>query len=66
MRESLAAAIAALPQRLQLVVQLYFLEELNPSEIAAALQVSVPRVHQLKAQALGKLREALAGLAEII
>ncbi len=66
LRESLAAAITALPQRLQLVVQLYFLEELNLSEIAAALQVSVPRVHQLKAQALDKLRKALAELAEII
>jgi RNA polymerase sigma factor for flagellar operon FliA len=66
MRESLAGAIAALPERLQLVVQLYFLEELNLSEIAEALHVSVPRVHQLKAQALDKLREALAGLAEII
>lgn len=66
LRESLAAAIAALPERLQLVVQLYFLEELNLSEIAEALQVSVPRVHQLKAQALDRLREALAGLAEII
>ena len=48
------------------MVQLYFLEELNLSEIAEALQVSVPRVHQLKAQALDRLREALAGLAEII
>ena len=66
LRESLAAAIAALPERLQLVVQLYFLEELNLSEIAEALHVSVPRVHQLKAQALDRLREALAGLAEII
>ncbi len=65
-RESLAAAIAALPERLQLVVQLYFMEELNLSEIAEALQVSVPRVHQIKAQALGKLREAMAGIVEII
>ncbi len=66
MRESLAAAIAALPERLQMVVQLYFLEELNLSEIAEVLQVSVPRVHQLKSQALGRLREALAGVADII
>ena len=66
MRESLAAAITALPERLQIVVQLYFLDELNLSEIAAALHVSVPRVHQLKAQAIGKLRAALAGLAEIL
>ena len=36
------------------------------AEIAAALQVSVPRVHQLKAQALDKLRSALAGVVDVI
>jgi RNA polymerase sigma factor for flagellar operon FliA len=66
LRESLAGAIADLPDRLQLVVQLYFVEELNLSEIAEALQVSIPRVHQLKAQALEKLRAALSGQADII
>lgn len=38
---------------------LYFVEELCLSEIAAVLRVSVPRVHHLKAQALGALREAI-------
>ena len=66
MREQVAAAIAALPERLQLIVQLYFVEELNLSEIAETLQVSVPRVHQLKAQAIDKLRAALAEIAEVI
>lgn len=55
-RERLTEAVAALPERLQLVVQLYFVEELNLSEIAAVLEVSVPRVHQLKEQALEKMR----------
>ncbi len=66
LRTSLAEAIAELPHRLQLVVQLYFVEELNLAEIAETLTVSVPRVHQLKAQAIDKLRGALAGMAEII
>lgn len=66
LRERLAVAISTLPDRLQLIVQLYFLEELNLSEIAETIQVSVPRVHQLKAQAIERLRAALAGLAEII
>ena len=66
LREAVAGAIGALPERLQLVVQLYFVEELNLAEIAEALQVSIPRVHQLKAQAIDKLREALDGVAEII
>jgi RNA polymerase sigma factor FliA len=60
------AAIADLPERLQMVVQLYFVEELNLSEIAQVLSVSIPRVHQLKAQALAKLRESLEGVADII
>lgn len=58
-RTQLAAAVAQLPERLQLVVKLHFVEELNLTEIAAVLDVSVPRVHQLKTAALGKLRLAL-------
>lgn len=65
-REALIAAIADLPERLRLVVQLYFVEELNLAEIAQVIDVSVPRVHQLKAQALAKLRGSLEGVAEII
>jgi len=60
-REALIAAIANLPERLQLVIQLYFVEELNLSEIAAILGVTVPRVHQLKDQALQKIRVDLVG-----
>jgi len=48
-----------LPERLQLVLKLYFIEELNLNEIAAVLGVSVPRVHQLKADALKKARVAM-------
>jgi RNA polymerase sigma factor FliA len=66
MRGSVIAAIQALPQRLQLVIQLYFVEELNLSEIAEVLSVSIPRVHQLKAQALSQLRKALEGVAEVL
>ena len=65
-REALIAAIADLPERLQLVVQLYFVEELNLSEIAEVLEVSVPRVHQLKAQAMGKLRTSLEHIADVL
>ncbi len=55
----LAGAMIQLPERLQLVLQLYFVEELNLTEIAAVLDVSVPRVHQLKTQALVKLRDLM-------
>ncbi|MBN8502160.1 MAG: sigma-70 family RNA polymerase sigma factor [Sphingomonadales bacterium] len=66
MRECLADAVSHLPERLQLIVQLYFVEELNLAEIAETLQISVPRVHQLKAQAIDRLRAALADIASII
>ena len=66
LRDSVAEAIAELPERLQLVVQLYFVEELNLSEIAEVLEVSIPRVHQLKAQAIGQLRKALMEIAEFL
>ncbi|OYW16365.1 MAG: RNA polymerase subunit sigma [Novosphingobium sp. 12-64-8] len=66
MRDGLASAIGELPDRLQMVIQLYFVEELNLSEIAEVLEVSVPRVHQLKAQALEKLKAALGDGFEVL
>ncbi len=56
----LSEAMVKLPDRLKLVLQLYFVEELNLTEIAQVLEVSVPRVHQLKAQALVKIRQLMA------
>jgi RNA polymerase sigma factor for flagellar operon FliA len=60
-RALLIDAIGSLPERHQLVIQLYFVEELNLAEIATVLGVSVPRVHQLKASALEKVRGVFAG-----
>ncbi len=65
-RHLVAEAIATLPARLQMVIQLYFVEELNLGEIAAVLEVSVPRVHQLKAQALDKLRAELGESFDVL
>lgn len=58
-RERLIAAMIKLPDRLKLVLQLFFVEELNLTEIAAVLEVSVPRIHQLRAKALKDLRTLL-------
>ncbi|MGY6637400.1 MAG: sigma-70 family RNA polymerase sigma factor [Erythrobacter sp.] len=58
-REYLIRAMTALPDRLKLVLQLFFVEELNLTEIAAVLEVSVPRVHQLRAKALKDLKKLL-------
>ena len=66
MRGAVASAIGNLPERLQMIIQLYFVEELNLAEIAEVLTVSIPRVHQLKAQALEKLKEALGDGYEVL
>lgn len=58
-RDYLIRAMTALPDRLKLVLQLFFVEELNLTEIAAVLEVSVPRVHQLRAKALKDLKKLL-------
>ncbi len=67
-RERLIVAMAQLPDRLKLVLQLFFVEELNLTEIAEVLEVSVPRVHQIRAKALKDLRtlmeETEAGLQQ--
>ncbi len=55
-RERLVRAMTELPDRLKLVLQLFFVEEMNLTEIAQVLDVSVPRVHQLRAKALKDLR----------
>ncbi|WP_086739938.1 sigma-70 family RNA polymerase sigma factor [Erythrobacter colymbi] len=62
-RERLIGAMVRLPDRLKLVLQLFFVEELNLTEIAAVLEVSVPRVHQLRAKALKDLRTLLEASA---
>ena len=56
----LAAAVAQLGERHALVLQLHFVDELNLTEIAAVLGVSTPRVHQIKADALARLRALIA------
>lgn len=55
----LTAAVTALPQRLRHVVEQYFLGDRPMAEIAAHLGVSESRVSQLRAEALGLLRDGL-------
>ncbi len=59
-RAALTAAIAALPEREQQVVQLYYVEELNLEEIGQVLGVGAARVCQIKASAHARLKKALA------
>lgn len=59
----MTAAIGELGEREALVLQLYFVEELNLEEIGEALNVGAARVCQIKKSALGKLRSRLEPLA---
>ena len=58
-RERLIAAIAALPEREQLVIQLYHVEELNLDEIGEVLGVGAARVCQIKSAAHARLKKTL-------
>ena len=60
MVEALSREIRALPDRLQTVLGLHYLEGLTYREIAKMLDVSEPRVCQLHADGLRKLKAALA------
>jgi RNA polymerase sigma factor for flagellar operon FliA len=55
----LKAAVEALPERLRLVVEQYFLGERPMTEIAKELGVTESRVSQLRAEALTLLRDGL-------
>jgi RNA polymerase sigma factor for flagellar operon FliA len=55
----LKAAVEALPERLRLVVEQYFLGERPMTEIATELGVTESRVSQLRAEALALLRDGL-------
>lgn len=58
-REALVEAIGKLPEREQLVLSLYYEQELNLREIGAVLSVSESRVCQIHGQAMVRLRARL-------
>ncbi len=58
-REILKDAVMSLKEKEQLVISLYYVEELNMKEIAAVMEVSEPRVSQIHANAIRKLKQML-------
>ena len=58
-RDALAVAITGLPAREQLVMSMYYRDELNLREIGSVLGVSESRVCQIHGQALVRLRARL-------
>tara|TARA_A100001015_G_scaffold241286_1_gene275338 strand:- start:4402 stop:5109 length:708 start_codon:yes stop_codon:yes gene_type:complete len=57
LRENLVEALKTLPEREAMLVQLYYVEELNVYEIAEVLQITTGRVSQIKKSAISRLRE---------
>lgn len=63
-RESLGGAIGELPEREQLVLSLYYEQELNMREIGAVLSISESRVCQIHGQSMLRLRARLGDWRE--
>lgn len=63
LKEAIAEAISGLPEREAMVLQLYFVEEMNLEEIGQTLNVGAARVCQIKKAALDKVRGALTDWA---
>ena len=60
LRRDLAACLAELPEREAMVLQLYFVEELNIDEIGAVLGVGAARVCQIKRSALIRMHKMMS------
>lgn len=64
LKAALRAALGRLPEREALVLQLYYVEELNVYEIAEVLGVTTGRVSQIKKAAIGHIRAMLQTAAD--
>ena len=64
LKQAIASAITTLPERDAMVLQLYFVEEMNLEEIGQTLGVGAARICQIKKAALDRLRGELAGFAQ--
>lgn len=62
LQAALRKALESLSEREALVIQLYYVDELNVYEISEILEVTTGRVSQIKKAAIGILRQRLAEL----
>ena len=58
-KDALKKAIRSLNQREAMIVQLYYVEEMNVYEIAEVLEISTGRISQIKKTIVQKLRNSL-------
>lgn len=54
--KTLTDAIESLKEKEKMVISLYYVEELNMSQIAQVMQVSEPRISQIHSAAIKKLK----------
>ena len=64
MKAHLAEAVSKLSEREQLILSLYYREELTMKEIAEVVGVALSRVSQIRQATMGKLRESLAHIRD--
>jgi RNA polymerase sigma factor for flagellar operon FliA len=60
LKELLKSALHTLAEREMLVIQLYYIEELNVFEIAEVMNVSTGRISQIKKSAIANLRDFIS------
>ncbi len=66
MKEQLTEAIADLPEKLRLVLSLYYFDELNYKEIGKVLDLSESRISQLHSKAILKVKKAIAAQESVL
>lgn len=59
-RQILAQAVKSLKEKEQLVISLYYVEELNMGQIAVVMGVSEPRISQIHSSAIQKLKDFMS------
>lgn len=63
MKKLLAGLVESLPEREKLVLNLYYMEDLNLKEIAAVLGLTESRISQIRTSAILRLRARIAAIA---
>ena len=59
LKNTLKDALSSLPEKEALVIQLYYVEELNVYEIAEVMDITTGRVSQIKKSAITNLRDKI-------
>ena len=54
--------LAKLPEREQMVIQMYYFEELKLEEISEVLSITTSRISQIHKHVIGKIRQYMSGL----